>query len=134
MKIYIASSWKNQHGVEMLTALLRERGHEVISFVEIETKDKSLPFDEWIESEGAQQCFVHDTSGATESDMVIYYAPSGSDACAEMGAAWAKGIPILGLYAKSESLGLMRYMVTRWVYNYRDLLSEVDSYCASFKK
>jgi hypothetical protein len=34
MKIYIASSWKNQHAVEMLTALLRDRGHEVLSFVE----------------------------------------------------------------------------------------------------
>lgn len=34
MKIYIASSWKNQHAVEMLTDRLREIGHEVISFVE----------------------------------------------------------------------------------------------------
>ena len=29
MTIYIASSWRNQHAVEMLTALLRERGHTV---------------------------------------------------------------------------------------------------------
>lgn len=34
MNIYIASSWKNQHSVEMLTALLREKGHTVLSFVE----------------------------------------------------------------------------------------------------
>ena len=34
MKIYIASSWKNQHAVEMFSRLLRERGHEVVSFVE----------------------------------------------------------------------------------------------------
>ena len=31
MKIYIASSWKNQHAVQMMTALLRERGHEVVA-------------------------------------------------------------------------------------------------------
>lgn len=34
MKVYIASSWKNQHAVEMLTEKLRERGCEVLSFVE----------------------------------------------------------------------------------------------------
>lgn len=36
MKIYIASSWKNQHGVEMLTKLLREKNHTVVSLNEIE--------------------------------------------------------------------------------------------------
>ena len=30
MKIYIASSWKNVHAVEMLTALLRDKDHEVL--------------------------------------------------------------------------------------------------------
>ena len=34
MKIYIASSWKNQHAVEMLTDILRYKGHDVVSFVE----------------------------------------------------------------------------------------------------
>ena len=28
MRIYIASTWKNQHGVEMLTAILREKGND----------------------------------------------------------------------------------------------------------
>jgi len=133
MKIYIASSWKNQHGVEMLTALLREREHEVVSFIEIETKDNHLQFDEWINSDGAQQCFVHDTDGATTSDLVIYYAPSGQDASAEMGAAWAKGIPILGLDAKGENIGLMRFMVTQWVDNYRALLLIIDKHSQTNK-
>ena len=34
MKIYIASSWKNQHAVEMMTDMLRDKGHSVLSFVE----------------------------------------------------------------------------------------------------
>ena len=34
VRIYIASSWKNQHAVEMLTDLLRKAGHEVVSFVD----------------------------------------------------------------------------------------------------
>lgn len=126
MKIYIASSWRNQHGVEMLTALLREKDHQVVSFVEIETKDKDLPFDKWIHSDGAKQCFVFDTEGATTSDLVIYYGPSGKDACAEMGAAWAKNIPIIGLWAKGEDMGLMRHMAIKWCYNYRELLESVE--------
>jgi len=131
MTIYIASSWRNQHGVEMLTWFLREAGHKVVSFVEIETKDQHLPFEEWINSDGAQQCFHYDVSGATESDLVIYYGNSGKDACAEMGAAWAKGIPILGLWAKGEDMGLMRFMVTRWYTDYNELLKAVSEYAES---
>lgn len=132
MKIYIASSWKNQHGVEMLTALLREKGHEVISWVENnygETHNhvtKEFSFEDWMYTPDAQQSFDFDTKGATESDLVIYYAPSGKDACAELGAAWASGTPIIGLYAKGEDLGLMRKMVQKWFDRYTDLLAMVD--------
>ncbi len=132
MKIYIASSWKNQHGVEMLTALLRAKGHEVISWVENnygETHNhgtKAFSFEEWVNSSEANQSFEFDTKGATESDLVIYYAPSGKDACAELGAAWAAKVPIIGLYAKGEDLGLMRKMVDNWFGRYTDLLEAVD--------
>lgn len=132
MKIYIASSWKNQHGVEMLTALLRERGHEVISWVENNYGEnhnhvtKKFPFEEWVHTEQAEQSFQFDTKGATESDLVIYYGPAGQDACAELGAAWKAGATIFGLYAKGEGLGLMRKMINEWFERYTDLLEAVD--------
>lgn len=134
MKIYIASSWKNQHGVEMLTALLREKGHEVISWVENNYGEnhnhvtKKFSFEEWVNSSEADQSFEFDTSGATKSDLVIYYAPSGKDACAELGAAWAADVPIIGLYAKGEDLGLMRKMVSKWYTRYTDLIDAVEEY------
>lgn len=132
MKIYIASSWKNQHGVEMLTALLRSEGHEVVSFVEIETKDAHVlhekGFESWLRTDGAHQCFVFDTEGAMTSDMVIYYSPSGQDACAEIGAAFGRGVPIFGLYAKGESIGLMRKMMTNWYFKYTDILLAVSEF------
>lgn len=134
MKIYIASSWKNQHGVEMLTALLREKGHEVISWIENNYGEshnhvtKEFPFEEWVNSEQANQSFVFDTTGATKSDLVIYYGPAGKDACAEMGAAWASDVPIIGLFAKGEDLGLMRKMVTKWYSRYMDLLNDLNLY------
>ena len=129
MKIYIASSWKNQHAVEMLTEKLRDLGHEVLSFVENNHgechNDRDMPFEDWVLTKKAHQSFEYDTEGATQSDLVIYISPSGTDAWAEVGAAWASGVPIFGLYAKSEQSGLMRKMVCPWFSNYRDLIDHV---------
>jgi len=133
MKIYIASSWKNQHAVEMLTSLLRNLDYEVISFVEKAVEVEGLhlkgkfDIDKWIESEDGYKKFIYDTNGATKSDLVIYVGPSGVDAWAEVGAAWGCGIPIFGLYAKGEQAGLMRRMV-KWVDNYQELLDAIMNY------
>lgn len=132
MKIYIASSWKNQHAVELLTAELRRRGHEVKSFVEegVRTEGRELKgkfdIDEWIASEDGHRKFIYDTEGATKADLVIYISPSGIDAWAEVGAAWAKGRPIVGLYAKGEKAGLVRRMVT-WTNSVDELLAVIGS-------
>ena len=137
MKIYIASSWRNQHAVEMLTDLLRDAGHQVISFVEKAVNDEGrteIKFDfvKWINSKDGDEKFIYDYrrgrifcgQGATGTDLVIYVGPSGTDAWAEIGAAYASGIKILGLWAKGEPAGLMRKMV-KWFVDYRDLLMEV---------
>jgi hypothetical protein len=130
MKIYIASSWKNQHAVEMLTALLEERGHDVLSFVRNNYGElsvaKELGFDEWVNSDGGQRAFDYDTDGATKSDLVIYIAPSGKDAAAEVGAAWGAKVPIIGLYAKGEDFGLMRKMISKWYDRYPEVLDHID--------
>ena len=88
------------------------------------TKNKPIPFDEWCASPDGQRYFDYDTRGATESDLVIYLGPSGCDAWAEVGAAWARGVETIGLWAKGEQSGLMRRMV-RWCDTYRDLLDLV---------
>ena len=126
MKIYIASSWKNQHAVEMLTDLIRAKGHQVLSFVENNFEeghgpDKPMDFETWVQTEQADRSFQYDTDGATKSDLIIYLSPSGTDACAEIGAAWASGKPISGLWAKGEPVGLMRKMV-EWCNNFRELI------------
>lgn len=132
MKIYIASSWKNQHAVEMMTDLLRERGHEVLSFVENSFEEgvceagKDFDFESWVKTESADRAFHYDMNGATKTDLVIYIGPSGTDAWAEVGAAWARCVPVYGLAAKGEQAGLMRKMVT-WFFDHRDLLEAVGS-------
>lgn len=134
MNIYIASSWKNQHGVEMLTEKLRTKGHTVISWVENnygETHNhvtKKFDFETWVNSEESDQSFEFDTEGAMNCDLLIYYGPAGKDACAELGAAYGRGVTIFGLYAKGEDLGLMRKMISRWFSRYTDLLEGVEIY------
>lgn len=132
MKIYIASSWKNQHAVEMLTGLLRQAGHEVISFVEKAVSDEGrseIAFDvvKWINSQDGEEKFIYDLNGATQSDLVVYIGPAGTDAWAEVGAAWSAGRPILGLWAKGEPAGLMRRMVT-WFNDYESLIDAAKEY------
>lgn len=127
MKIYIASSWKNVHAVEMLTTCLRVQGHTVMSFVEFE-KDASfrnMATEQWINTESAKNCFTYDSESAMASDLVIYISPSGKHASAELGMAYAKNIPIIGLYAKGEDLGIMRHMFTTWYEKYKELLEQV---------
>lgn len=129
MKIYIASSWKNQHAVEMLTDILRNKGHEIISFVEKAVNDEGrteIKFDfvQWINSPDGLEKFAYDIEGATKSDLVIYIGPAGTDAWAEVGAAFGSGVEILGLWAKDEPAGLMRKMVT-WFHDYRDLVATI---------
>lgn len=130
MKIYIASSWKNIHAVELLTEKLREAGHEVISFVEKNFDElnaiQKVGLDQWINSQEGKLAFIYDTDGATKSDLVIYIAPSGKDAAAEVGAAWASHVPTIGLYAKGEDFGLMRRMILRWFDHYTDLLEYIS--------
>lgn len=132
MDIYIASSWRNQHAVQMLTQMLRDRGHHVRSFVENNFGEghgaqKPMDFELWVKTEQADNSFEYDTKGATESDLVIYISPSGTDAWAEIGAAWATGRIVFGLYAKGEPAGLMRKMISAWFDDYVDLLTAVES-------
>lgn len=132
MKIYIASSWKNQHAVEMLTYLLRKEEHEIFSFVENNygeghSSTKSVPFEDWIKTEQADKSFAYDTKWAMRADLIVYIGPSGKDAAAELGMAFASGKVIFGLYAKGEDFGLMRKMI-HWFERFPDLLKAIEDY------
>jgi len=78
-----------------------------VSFVEKAVNDEGrdnlrFDFEQWIKSEDGYAKFQYDTSGATTSDLVIYIGPSGTDAWAEIGAAWASRVPVVGLWSKGE--------------------------------
>lgn len=139
MKVYIASSWKNQHCVEMLTSHLRSEGITVISWIENNYGEnhnhvtKKFDFETWVNSPESDQSFIFDTEGAKTCDLLIYVGPSGKDAAAEVGIAWGNGIPIFGLYAKGEDFGLMRKMMDQWFERYTDLLHSVIVFKEKFE-
>ena len=127
-KIYIASSWKNQHIVEMLTAELRKQGWEVISWVENNYGEnhnhvtKKFDFETWVNGPESDQSFEFDTNGAATCDLFIYVGPAGKDAAAECGIAYGRKIPMVGLFSKGEDFGLMRKMFIHWFGRYTELL------------
>lgn len=137
--IYIASSWKNQHAVEMLTSLLRNRKFEVISWVENNYGEnhnhvtKKFDFETWVNLPESNQSFEFDAHGAMTCDIFIYLGPAGKDAAAECGICYGqrltgKTIPMLGLTAKGEDFGLMRKMFDAWFERYTDLLIFIEKY------
>lgn len=105
-KIYIASSWKNVHAVELITDLLEDKGIEVLSFVRNSNEEiQGIDFEHWVHSPAAKKSFEYDTNGAKTADLVIYISPSGKDAAAEVGIPWAVGCPLLGCGQKERISG-----------------------------
>lgn len=134
MKIYIASSWKNQHAVELLTAKLRENDFDVISWIENNYGEDHGPegtdFEKWIKTKPADRSFKFDTEGANKCDIFVYLGPAGKDAAAECGIAYGRKMstkddalfPMYALWAKGEDFGLMRKMFDIWCARYEELI------------
>jgi hypothetical protein len=130
MRIYIASSWKHRHAVEMLTERLEEKGHEVLSWLREGRPEEAflsrLELTAFINSSEGKRIFNFCSSSACTADLLIYLGSSGCDAWAEVGAAFGAGVPAVGLSAKAEEVGLMRHMVRKWYSSVKDLLLAFD--------
>jgi len=131
VRIYIAASWKHQHAVGMLTARLEERGHEVLSWLREGRPEEAFlsqrELAAFIRSEEGRRIFEFCAASAVGADLLIYLGPSGCDAWAEVGAAYGAQVPIFGLLAKSEEVGLMRHMVRSWFSSVEDMLAALES-------
>lgn len=130
-KVYIASSWKNQHAVELLTAELRRMGFEVSSWVENSFKEvRPALFEDWIDSDDSGQAFNFDSLSAEDCDIFIYLGPAGKDAAAECGIAYGspKNKRMYALWTKGEDFGLMRKMFDVIFTRYTDLLKVLKTH------
>lgn len=134
MLIYIAASWKHQHAVEMLTERLEQSGHTVLSWLREGRPEEAFlsrrELEHFIHSAEGRRVFEFCADSATGCDLVIYLGPSGCDAWAEVGAAYGRGVPVLGLLAKSEDVGLMRLMIRSWFSSVSSLLAAVEGVAA----
>lgn len=138
MKIYIAASFKHQHAVEMLTERLEEMGITVLSWLREGRPEEAflskLELENFIRSAEGERVFNFCANSATKADLLIYLGPSGCDAWAEVGAAYGAGVPILGLLAKSEEVGLMRHMIESWSSSVSELLARVTDFQTKLDK
>ncbi len=138
MRIYIAASWKHQHAVEMLTEFLEAKGHEILSWLREGRPEEAFlskrELTAFINSDEGRRVFNFCVTSATKADLLIYLGPSGCDAWAEVGAAHGSGVPIFGLLAKSEDVGLMRHMVKDWFSSVQDLVNAVEKMRAEKSK
>ena len=129
MRVYIAASFKHQHAVEMLTDKLEKLGIEVLSWLREGRPEEAFlsrrELEHFILSTEGRRVFKFCADSATQADLVIYLGPSGCDAWAEVGAAYGTGVPIFGLLAKAEEVGLMRHMIACWCVSVEDLLGQV---------
>lgn len=134
MNIYIAASWKHQHAVEMLTNLIESNGDNVLSWIREGRPEEAFlskrELTNFIESPDGLKVFDFCSTSATTADLLIYIGPSGCDAWAEIGAAYGSGVPIFGLLAKNEEVGIMRHMIKSWFSSVSELMDAV----ADFKK
>lgn len=130
MKVYIASSWKNEHGVQMLTDVLRNNGIEVHSWIEnarmnVDYSNPEFDFEKWVNSESGYNVFRFDVEGIQTCDLFIYYGNGGKDASVECGIAFQANKPMIALYSKGEDMGIMRLMFSEWYKKHSDLIEFV---------
>ena len=111
LKIYIASSFRNLHAVNMLSDRLTDMGHTILDWTALAPP---LPPDmrpeerrAALDSDARGSIFEFCSSACAGADLVIYLGGSGQDAAVEVGIAFNAGVPVLGLRGPMEAPGLM---------------------------
>jgi hypothetical protein len=131
MNIYIASSARNLHGVQLLRDALITRGHHILDWTayappladHLSPEERRLALDSDERGEIFDFCF----QACTKADALIYLGLAGQDAACEVGMAFAAGVPTIGLAAPTEKPGLiLNRAVTRWAKDAGECLELID--------
>ena len=114
MKIYTATSWKNEAFIKRLAIILRTYGHDVYCFAEQGAGQHVFMWPDVVDPEddgisclhnwNSRKAFDIDFKHLNDCDAVILYNPCGRDAHLEAGYAKGKGklLYILGSWPKGE--------------------------------
>ncbi len=130
MKIYIASSFKNLHGVHLLRDKLQAMGHQVMDWSALAPPlPDGMPMEKrrvLLDSDERGEIFTFCANACARADVVVYLGPAGQDAAAEVGIAYASGVPVLGLAGPLEAAGLiLSRCVGKWFNQVDPLLAEL---------
>jgi len=112
MRIYVASSWRNQRLTDVVKAL-RYAGHEVYDFREHDAFDWKQIQPDWERWTPKQFCrnlkhpaavagYQRDITALNHSEAVVLVAPCGRSSHLELGIAIGIGIPTAILLAEGE--------------------------------
>lgn len=111
MNIYIASSFRNRHAVELLQTRLRGQGHTMLDWLRLAPPlPPGLTPEERraaLDTDKHREVFSFCAAACANADLVIYLGPSGQDAACEAGMAFASGVPVAALYSPLEAPGAM---------------------------
>jgi hypothetical protein len=119
MKVYIASSFRNLNAVMLLRDCFRGQGHTVLDWTDkTPPLPAAMPLAERREALDADErgaIFDFCTHACGSADLVVYLGPAGQDAAAEVGIAWAAGVPVFGFAGPLEKPGLiLNRCVAQW--------------------
>ena len=102
MKVYLASSWKNEKAVSYIAELLRKEGHEVDAFTDTSTgryvfhiseigNPKNLHPEDFMKDSRTKKAFLEDKKWLDWCDCCLLILPCGKSAHLEGGYAKGKG-------------------------------------------
>lgn len=130
LKIYIASSFRNLHAVQLLRDRLQELGHTVLDFTaftpplpdSMKPKERRAALD----ADEYGTIFSFCTESCASADLVIYLGASGQDSACEVGIAFGAGVPVLGSAGALEKPGtIISRAVSIWAKDVNALMNEV---------
>lgn len=125
MKIYLATSWRNESYYRVLN-LLREAGYEVYDFREKAFKFDAIADKPWdtmswqdqlklLDNPLAEEAFNKDFNALKDSDVLVMLYPCGNDAHIELGYAAANGLYTIVYVQEGYNVGLMDKVADRFV-------------------
>lgn len=131
LSIYIASSARNLHAVELLYRALQDRGHQALDWTRLAPPlPDSMPLEERraaLDADERGEIFAFCAEACGRADLVIYLGPAGQDAACEVGMAYVSGVPVIGLRGPLEAPGLiLARAVTWWAADMQELFEVVE--------
>jgi len=139
MKVYVASSWRNDRQPEVVAAL-RKAGHKVYDFrnppnktgfswSEIDPNWKNWTVSEYLtalDNPIAANGFLSDFEGMREADVCVLVMPCGRSAHCEAGYMQGAGKPTIVLLEKEAEPELMYKMFERVRPNLEEVVKDVN--------